>query len=673
MDVSEYLPMFLAEGREHLQELNLALVQIEQDPSNGETINQIFRVAHTLKGMSATMGFTGMAALTHEMESVMEGMRSGPDGLVSTALDTLFKCLDTLEGMVDEIEEGGEETSDVGPLVAVLSGLLSKTGEAAVHTEDAGGPSGEVVAARAAAGLPVLHFSVTLADDVDMPGVRAYLAVRAAEEHGDIVHCDPAYDVVERGEIDGTTIDIWLATAADDQQIASSVRGVEGVADCKVEAPGKGPGETAVVEVVAEPTPVLRVVADAPAPGDAAAADGAPGDAAGTHPGKARSQTVRIEADRLDLLMHMMGEMVVQRTRVEAVAAESASTEMQAAVNDLSRVSQSLQQLVMQVRMVPVESVLMRFPRMVRDIAGKLGKQVHLEIAGAETELDRTVVEALGDPLVHLVRNAMDHGLETPEERVAGGKEPTGTLTIAAEHAGGEVLIHVSDDGRGVDPAKVGAIAASRGMLAPELVDSLSVAAAIELLFAPGFSTTAVATDLSGRGVGMDAVRTMVRNLGGDCSLVSTLGAGSRATIRLPLSLAILPALLVSAAGAPYALPLDRVEETIRLSNYTVRSVAGSRAIVLRDSLLQLVDLGAALGGSAIDPTRADAVVVRSGGDRFGLLVDDLIGQKELVTRPLPRLVEVDSALVSGGAILGDGTIALILNLESLRRSAVAA
>jgi two-component system, chemotaxis family, sensor kinase CheA len=673
MDVSEYLPMFLAEGREHLQELNLALVQIEQDPHNGETINQIFRVAHTLKGMSATMGFTGMAALTHEMESVMEGMRSGPDGLVSTALDTLFKCLDTLEGMVDEIEQGGAETSDVSPLVAVLAGLLRTTDETAVGAEEAGGPSGEVVAARTASGLPVLHFAITLADDVDMPGVRAYLAVRAVEEHGDIVHCEPAYDVVERGEIDGATIEIWLATSVEQEQIASSVRGVEGVADCQVELPDGSADAKAVAEPVVAPTPVLKVVEGTPAPSDAGAADPTPGDAAAGHPGKPRSQTVRIEADRLDLLMHMMGEMVVQRTRVQAVAAESASADMQSAVNDLARVSQSLQQLVMQVRMVPVESVLMRFPRMVRDIAGKLGKQVHLEIAGAETELDRTVVEALGDPLVHLVRNAMDHGLEPPDERVAGGKEPTGTLTIAAEHAGGEVLIHVSDDGRGVDPVKVGAIAAARGLLAPELVDSLSVAAAIELLFAPGFSTNEVANDLSGRGVGMDAVRTMVRNLGGDCSLVSTLGAGSRATIRLPLSLAILPALLVTAAGAPYALPLDRVEETIRLANYTVRSVAGSRAIVLRESLLQLVDLGAALGGPAIDPTRAEAVVVRSGGDRIGLLVDDLIGQKELVTRPLPRLVEVDSALVSGGAILGDGTIALILNLESLRRSAVAA
>jgi two-component system chemotaxis sensor kinase CheA len=267
----------------------------------------------------------------------------------------------------------------------------------------------------------------------------------------------------------------------------------------------------------------------------------------------------------------------------------------------------------------------------------------------------------------------MDHGLEGPDERVAAGKQPLGTLTIAAEHAGSEVLIEVRDDGRGIDPARVGAIAVTRGLITPETAVGLSVEAAIELLFAPGFSTAEVATDLSGRGVGMDAVRTMVRNLGGDCTLVSEQGAGSRASIRLPLSLAILPALLVRASGAPYAIPLDRVEETIRLSGHAIRSVAGARAIVLRDRVLPLVDLGDALGGTSVEPTNASAVVVRCGGDRIGLLVEHLIGQQELVTRPLPSLVEGDSTLVSGGAVMGDGSIALILNIESLRRTTLAA
>jgi len=361
-----------------------------------------------------------------------------------------------------------------------------------------------------------------------------------------------------------------------------------------------------------------------------------------------------------------MGEMVVQRTRLEAIASSSDHADLQSAVNDLSRVAQSLQQMVMQVRMVPVESVFMRFPRMVRDIAAKLGKQVDLQIKGEDTELDRTVVEALGDPLVHLVRNAMDHGLETPEERIAHGKPAQGTLEISAEHAGGEVVIRVREDGRGVDPARVGAIAASRGLIGADAVASLTPEEAVELLFRPGFSTAEVTTDISGRGVGMDAVRTMVRNLGGDCVISSELGKGSTASIRLPLSLAILPALLVEADGAPYALPLDRVEQTIRISDYTLRSIRGEHAIVLRDRILPLHDLGRLLGGAAVDPATAAAVVCRAGQTRVGLLVERLVGQQELVTRPLPAVTDARRALVSGGAVLGDGQIALIVDLDAM-------
>jgi two-component system chemotaxis sensor kinase CheA len=368
-----------------------------------------------------------------------------------------------------------------------------------------------------------------------------------------------------------------------------------------------------------------------------------------------------------------MGEMVVQRTRLESIATRSGVPELQSAVGDLSRVAQSLQAMVMQVRMVPVESVFMRFPRMVRDLSSKLGKTVDLQLLGEDTELDRTVVEALGDPLVHLVRNALDHGLESPEERQAAGKPAVGSLVISAEHAGGEVLIRVKEDGRGVDPRKVGAIAASRGLIAAEAADTLSVEEAVELLFAPGFSTAAVMSDVSGRGVGMDAVRTMVRALGGDCSVASELGQGSCATIRLPLSLAILPALLVECDGEPYALPLDRVEQTIRVSDYALRSVGGEHAIVLRDNILPLHDLSTMLAGAGVEVRSSAAVVVRAGTERVGLVVERLVGQQELVTRPLPALTDAQRACVSGGAVLGDGQIALIVDIDSLVSQAKAA
>jgi two-component system chemotaxis sensor kinase CheA len=495
MELGDYLPMFLAEGREHLQTLNLSLVRIEQDPRDAETINDIFRVAHTLKGMSATMGFSRMASLTHEMENVMEGMKSRADGLSQDALDALFGCLDTLSSLVDEIEESGAEVSDPGDLVGQLQRLLA--GGAAAPGDEfdraaAAGPAAEIVAAVESAGLYVAAVTLTLADDVDMPGVRGFLAVRKAEEHGELLQCEPDVAVIEAGEIESPELRVWLATSAETDAIAADLRRQEGIGHCVVarqEAGGAAPAAAPATTT----DPLDPAAADRPV--------------APARPAKHRAQTVRVEAERLDLLMHMMGEMVVQRTRLEAIAASSGHADLQSAVNDLSRVAQSLQQMVMQVRMVPVESVFMRFPRMVRDIAAKLGKQVDLQIKGEDTELDRTVVEALGDPLVHLVRNAMDHGLETPAERVAQGKPAQGTLEISAEHAGGEVVIRVREDGRGIDPARIGAIAAARGLIAADAVAALSPEEAVELLFRPGFSTAEVTTDISGRGVGMPSGR----------------------------------------------------------------------------------------------------------------------------------------------------------------------
>ncbi len=692
MDISDYLPMFLAEGREHLQTLNLSLVKIEQEPKDRETINDIFRVAHTLKGMSATMGFARMAALTHEMENVMEGMKTSEHGLGRDALDALFGCLDVLESLVDEIEESGSEVSDPSDLVAklkqirtgeiaaeaALQGAAHETASSEVAEEDlsdANGPDAEVIASVEASGMVVARVDFVLAADVDMPGVRTYLAVRKAEEHGELLACEPDIGVIERGEIETTEITVWVATSDELAAVAETVLTQDGIATCTATRAVAGKRPAAAVtakpaELVAAAPPLAAAPTLAAAPPPVAAKETAPA-AGGAKQHKA--QTVRVEAERLDQLMHMMGEMVVQRTRLESIAQHAGQPDLQTAVNDLSRVAQSLQQMVMQVRMVPVESVFMRFPRMVRDIASKLGKTVDLQIKGEDTELDRTVVEALGDPLVHLVRNAMDHGLEGPDERTANGKPPGGTLEISAEHAGGEVLIRVREDGRGINAARVAKIAAERGLITADQVPNITTEDAIELLFEPGFSTAEVTTDISGRGVGMDAVRTMVRNLGGDCTITSVLGKGSTATIRLPLSLAILPALLVEVNDAPYALPLERVEQTIRISDYTLRSIKGAKAIVLREKILPLYDLGWLLGGTSIDPTNAAAVVCRAGANRVGLLVEKLVGQQELVTRPLPAVTDAQRALVSGGAVLGNGQIALIVDLDALGKQTKAA
>jgi two-component system, chemotaxis family, sensor kinase CheA len=615
--VDEYLPMFLAEGREHLQQLNLAVVRIEERPDDRETVDEIFRIAHSLKGMSATMGFAGMAALTHEMEDVFELLRQRRGGLERQAVDVLLECLDALSAAVDAIEAAGDERIEPAPLIGRLRGLVrERTPEQEVD--------------RAA-----VHVRVVLAEDVQMPSARAYMVLAALAELGETVACSPTPDDV--GDFSGREIDAWIVSERPDSALVEAAGSVPEVADVQV-----------IPEAVAsvEPSP------DKPA---AAAASPAP------HKG---SSTVRVDAERLDQLMHFMGELVLHRTQVEALAARADVPGLSQAMQNLTRSSHALQSMVMQVRMIPVEAVFLRFPRLVRDLQGKLGKQVELELVGKETELDRTVVDALGDPLVHLVRNALDHGLETPAEREAAGKPPTGTLQIAARHAGGNVVIEVSDDGRGIDAERVARKAAARGLIADDAVEGMDVARAVELLFHPGFSTADVTSDISGRGVGMDAVRTTIRELGGEVLMTSEPGQGTTAQIRLPLTLAIMAALLVEADGRPFAIPLDRIERTVRLADHAVRSVAGSRMLVMRDGVLPIVDAAERFGGTP-RPDADYAVVVRGTHGSLALTVTTLEGQRELVTRPLPPEVAENSAL-SGAAVMSDGQIALIVDCDAL-------
>jgi two-component system chemotaxis sensor kinase CheA len=373
---------------------------------------------------------------------------------------------------------------------------------------------------------------------------------------------------------------------------------------------------------------------------------------------------VRVDAERLDALMHSMGELVIHRTAVEALTAKLDVAGLQQAMQELTRSSQALQSMVMQVRMIPVDVVFQRFPRLVRDLSSKLGKEVKLELVGRDTELDRTVVDAVGDPLVHLVRNSLDHGLEGSQERLAAGKPAVGTLEISARHAGGNVVIEVRDDGHGIDPQAIARKALANGMIDAQAAAEIDMKSAVELLFAPGFSTVETASDISGRGVGMDVVRTKIRELGGEVVVDSTLGQGTLAQIKLPLTLAIVSALQVDVSGGQYAIPLDRVERTLRLSQQTVSSVAGRRMLVLEDGVLQLLEGSDVFRRKPVGEHQF-VVIVRAADRRLALAVDELVGQRELVTRPLPAVAS-DSEPVSGGAALADGRIALIVDCDAV-------
>ncbi|MGH2889745.1 MAG: Hpt domain-containing protein [Solirubrobacteraceae bacterium] len=687
MDTSEYMPMFLAEAQEHLQELNLAIVRLEEDPHDRETVDEIFRIAHSLKGMSATMGFALIAHLTHEMEDVFELLRQRTEGLPREAVDTVLACLDALSGAFDAIEADGQEVLDPAPLVERLHGLVRER-TAKQETVRAGGAAPPDLVAAAADGRRVLHVVATLSEQVLMPAVRAHMVFAALGDHGDVIGSVPAIDEVE--QFAGARIEAWVSTEHEEEVVANTAGGVSDVIGVEI-------GEVAAPRAVldSEPAPEVDLeVADvleleletellhddeheheheqavAPAAGAGGSSASGPGvpSAGGQNAaaGKAASaaRTVRVDAERLDALMHSMGELVIHRTAVEALTASLEVPGLQQAMQELTRSSQALQSMVMQVRMIPVDVVFLRFPRLVRDLSGKLGKEVKLNLVGSETELDRTVVDALGDPLVHLVRNSLDHGLEPVAERLAAGKPEVGTLEIAARHAGGSVVIEVRDDGRGVDPQVIARKALERGLIDAQAASEITTKAAIELLFAPGFSTAETTSDISGRGVGMDAVRAKIRELGGEVLLESVQGEGTTAQIRLPLTLAIVSALHVDVAGNPYAIPLERIERTLRLSEQTVRSVAGRRMLVLDDGVLQLLE-GAEVFGRSVAAEHEFVVIVRTQERRLALAVDDLIGQRELVTRPLPSVVSAGEP-VSGGAALADGRIALIVDCDAL-------
>jgi two-component system chemotaxis sensor kinase CheA len=609
--MDEYLPMFLAEGREHLQELNLAVVRIEETPDDPETVDEIFRIAHSMKGMSATMGFSGMAALTHEMEDVFELLRQRAGGLERAAIDVLFDSLDALSAAVEAIDRTGAEEIQPQALIERLQSLVRERTPIQEAQRAGAAPIPDNLA-ELSDGRRVVQITAILNEDVSMPSVRAYMVLSSIAELGETLACRPSPDELEGFD-----------------------------------------GHELVDDIV--------VVPDLPE-ADAPQAPVAPA-AAKPHP-KGGSSTVRVDAERLDQLMHFMGELVLHRTQVEALAAGADVPGLSQAMQNLTRSSHALQSMVMQVRMIPVEAVFLRFPRLVRDLSTKLGKQVDLQLVGKDTELDRTVVDALGDPLVHLVRNSLDHGLEGPEERIAAGKPATGVLEISAQHAGGNVVITVRDDGRGVDAQRVARKAAERGLIAHEAIDSIDSQRAVELLFSAGFSTAEYTSDISGRGVGMDAVRAAIRGLGGEVLMTSELGQGTSAQIRLPLTLAIMAALIVEADGRPFAIPLDRIERTVRISDQAVRSVAGRQMLVLSDGVLQIVDASERYGGPAMSDAEY-AVVVRGGNERFALTVSKLVGQHELVTRPLPPEV-AEGAALSGAAVLSDGQIALIIDCDAV-------
>ncbi|HWK89171.1 MAG TPA: chemotaxis protein CheA [Longimicrobium sp.] len=650
MELSQYAELFLSESREHVSAINHLLLALEADPRSREAVEGLFRSVHTIKGMSATMGYRAVADLAHEMENLLDRVRQGraaPDGEL---VDTLFAATDALEKSIEvAVEEGEDDDAAVAPLLArlrVLAGdaeapapapAKGRRGKAKAALPLEPVPAEPIVLAPETAAEGALRVRVTVDPASALPGVRAFMAVRAARALGEVTGLEPSEAALNEEGFNGT-VRFSLRTPSSAAEVELALRGAGEIREVEVVSAARHAAEEAAV-----------------------AGPGAlPGAAAG------RTRNIRVDLRRLDALVNGVGELVIVRDRMRRLAAD-AEGELAEAVDQASRLIGELQDEIMRARMAPVWQVFDRFPRLVRDAARALGKKVEFVIDGKEIELDRSMLDEIGDPVVHLLRNALDHGIESPAERRAAGKPETGTLRLSAARERSRIVIRVDDDGRGIQRERVLAKALAQGLATAEEARAMPDEEVYRFLLRPGFSTAETVTDVSGRGVGLDVVATRVRALGGMLEIESRPGQGTAMTLQLPQTLAIVRALLVRQSGETYALPLTHVGETVHLLPEEIGAVKGRPVAYLRDEVIPLHSLKRILrtnGGGGGGPKRA-AVILEIGEQRVGLEVDALLGQQEIVVKAFDATDDT-LRVFSGATILSDGRPALILDAGSL-------
>jgi two-component system chemotaxis sensor kinase CheA len=675
---------------EHLQNLNQCMLELENDPDRLELLDQIFRSAHTFKGMSATMGFENLTHLTHKMENLLDRLRQKALVLNSDMINCFFKCLDTLEQMVNNIQEGGAGDLPVDELTAELIAL--EKGESAAPAEHAAAPSGNADAAlpkaRPAGQMPlndielglvkkakeedlfVWQILVKLDPGCVLKGVRAFMIFKKLEEIGDVIKSVPSVQDIEDENFD-MDLEVILITQQNQSEVKSGLESISEVMVDTILAVSKDvepEHDDIAMDMPAPPAnaaggqPAAPASPEKPASGQPASQ---PARVPATHQTVAH-QTVRVDIDRLDKLMTLAGELVTNKTRLEQINAQNQLPELNETVEQINRITTDLQSVVQTVRMVPIESVFNRFPRMVRDLVKELGKEVNLIMEGKETELDRTVIDEIGDPMVHLLRNSLDHGIELPKDRIAAGKDPVGTVKLSAHHEGNNVVITVEDDGKGINVNAIREKAVRKEVATPQQLAQMDDQSILNLIFDAGFSTAEKVTDISGRGVGLDVVRSKIQGLNGMVSLDTRAGQGSVFTIKLPLTLAIIQALLVSVQDEIYAISLGNINETTNLNVDDIKDIQGQKVMVLRNKVLPLIFIQRVLDVPG-DKARSElyVVVIQKSDQQFGLVVDELVGQQEIVISSLGKLL-TGLPGIAGATTLGDGRVSMILDIGTL-------
>ncbi|WP_342305769.1 chemotaxis protein CheA [Methanolobus sp. ZRKC5] len=676
--MSEYKEIFKTESEEHLQQLNDSLLGLEKNPTDLEYINTMFRSAHTLKGMSATMGFNTIAELTHEMENLMDMVRKSQVAVSNGLIDILFECLDTLEALVETVDNGGEVditslqaalvktmettlpmdeiTGSIATSTSVIENEISNELQAATETvseNDLGLSENEKQSIECSTldGNRVVSLNVTLDESCVLKSARSTLVLINVTKMGEIIKCQPSEEELEDEKFD-FEFTVIFATKTTDEEIIGNISKISEVKTVIPTTISQSASDDQNDQEIKENKEDVQQSSSGVKRSDAVKS----------------IQSVRVNIERLDNLMNLVGELIINKIRLNQLASDLNAKDLDESLANLDRLTNEIQTEVMESRMVPIDQIFSRFPRMIRDLAKSEGKQINLIVEGKEIELDRTVLDEIGDPLVHLLRNAVDHGIEAEEERTKLGKPVAGLVRLAASRQRNSVLIEVEDDGKGMDPATLRDIAVKKGVMTREEVDKLSDTDALNIIFMPGFSGAKTVTDISGRGVGMDAVKTKIEALGGSVKISSVPGQGSIMKLQLPLTVAIIQSLMVTVADETYAIPLGNVIRDVGIKASDIKTIEGKEVVLLRGEVLPLLRLHDVLDCTTEQEEKQNliVVVVEKMGNNIGLVVDGLLGQQEVIIKTLDNKILKNMKGFAGATILGDGSVALILDIATL-------
>ncbi|WP_027954227.1 chemotaxis protein CheA [Halobacillus kuroshimensis] len=658
MEMNQYLEVFIDESKEHLQAINDHLLILEKNPLDTAIVHEIFRSAHTLKGMAATMGYQDLSDLTHNMENVLDAVRNEQLQVNEGVLDIVFDAVDDLEAMVMDIADGGTGERNVDNVVRRLE-AVEKGGEQLLISQNPLDGTQEtelqidaftknVIHMAEESGNKALVIHTRLRDDCLLKAARVYMVFEVLEQAGEVVAASPSVEKLENEEFENSFTVLLISEGSEDD-IQAKIEKVSEVEHVSVEL-YKEEETQSMEQTPVQPQPETN-------------------NRAGKETSKPSSsgRTIRVNIDRLDALMNLFEELVIDRGRLEQISADLAHQELQETVEHMTRISSDLQSIILNMRMVPVDQVFNRFPRMIRQLSKDLHKRLELTITGADTELDRTVIDEIGDPLVHLIRNAVDHGIESPDEREAKGKPAAGKIELKAYHSGNHVFIEIKDDGAGINRTKVVEKAVKNQVVTKEQAEAMSDSQVFDLIMESGFSTADQISDISGRGVGLDVVRNTIESLGGAITIESEFGEGSRFSIQLPLTLSIISVMLVEVQKEKYAIPLSSIIETAIVKKKDLLHAHNKRVMDFRGRVIPLVYLTELLQVPVEREEDDDysVVIVRKGDKMAALVVHSFIGQQEVVLKSLGDYLSGAFA-ISGATILGDGQVALILDSNAL-------